>query len=139
MGLFLSLLSQMFKSGFDFLKMELEHLHPEISDFSIDHANWNMQGIEYFDGMRDVKHYPPTFRWTVENVAWSYAPIPSFHDVSYKLWAFGSKHHGKEPYYGDEALQTLRQVVELSAQGKSSEEVNREMGFRRPPFTRRHA
>jgi hypothetical protein len=118
-------------------KQIVEETYHNIRNFEVRHCPVNMQRIEYHDGWHEKTEYPSMFCWDVykddgSHMSWKFAPRPRIRREMQRssCWLFSDR-MGDVLDYGP-GMEELQEVIKLSAQGLTSDEVNRKMRFSPP-------
>jgi hypothetical protein len=121
------------------MKRELEDTYPNILNLQVRHFSVNIQGIEYHDGWNFKMEYPSMLHWDVYKadgsyMSWKFAPRPRIRREMQRgsCWLFSDRMVDVLDY--EPGMEELREVIKLSAEGLTSDEVNRKMRFRPPPW-----
>ena len=108
-------------------------IFPSVIGFEIDHLEGRVQPVEYEDGRgRKANEWPPVARWRVGEQRFRYVLKPTFRAERWGVLCFGGT-VVRADYSGEE--EKLWQLLQWSAEGKTTDEMNRLIGNEKPTGT----
>lgn len=108
----------------DSLQRMIAARFPKVSSFRIDDGRPNIQPVEYDEGGRLAREYPPVARWIVGEERFSYVLKPKFKVERWGVLCFTFGGTTTKIDYTPEN-ETLLKLLQWSSDGKTAAEMNR--------------
>ena len=94
---------------------------PKVRNFRVEHNSPNVEPVEYHNGLRTAREYPPVACWSVGDEQFRYVAKPTFQAERWSV-PFFSGTTTKATY--DRENDTLLKLLRWSSEGKTAREIN---------------